>query len=162
MRRARTIDLDLNVNGERRRVVAEPTHTLLDVLRDELFLTGTKRGCDQGVCGSCTVLSDGMPVRSCLVLAAMATGCRIATIEAQDEVLEIVRASFVASGAVQCGFCIPGMIISATALLRENSSPELGEIRDAIAGQLCRCTGYAKIIDAIALAARRLRTTRAQ
>jgi len=148
--------IDLHVNGECHRASVDATRTLLDTLREDLVLTGAKRGCGHGVCGSCTVLRDGQPIRSCLTLALMATGCELTTIESEDETMVLLKQCFVECGAVQCGFCIPGMIIAATALLREIPSPNRSQIRDGLAGHLCRCTGYVKIIDAVALAAQRL------
>lgn len=152
--------ITLNVNGEARQVLVETTRTLLDVLRDDLMLTGTKCGCNQGVCGSCTVLCDGDPIRACLALAIAMTDRRVVTIEggAEDGLLRIVQGAFIETGAVQCGFCTPGMIMAATALLKETSSPSVSQIREALAGNLCRCTGYVKIIDAVALAAERLKS----
>jgi len=130
----------------------------MTVLRDDLGLTGTKNGCDQGVCGSCTVLIDGTPARACLALAAVLAGAEIVTIEglAEGDALSPVQRAFLDAGAIQCGFCMPGMIIQATALLRENPKPSEDEIRHAISGNLCRCSGYAKVIEAISLAAKRV------
>jgi carbon-monoxide dehydrogenase small subunit len=145
------------VNGEERHLLVRTTRTLLDVLRDELLLTGTKRGCDQGVCGTCTVLCDGEPIRACLALAVAMAGRSVVTVEAEGEkLLPVVRQAFVDSGAVQCGFCIPGMVMSTVALLGDNPRPTEEEIREGLSGNLCRCTGYVKIVDAVALAARRL------
>src|SRR5829696_6581063 len=109
--------IEIEINGEHWRLLVDPIRTLLEVLRDDLALTGAKRGCDQGVCGSCTVLRDGQPIRSCLALAVTLSGSRIMTIEADEPVLNIVRQSFVEAGAIQCGFCSPGLIVSASALL---------------------------------------------
>jgi carbon-monoxide dehydrogenase small subunit len=139
------------VNGKPVEVKVDPTWTLLYVLREELKLTGTKKGCEKGDCGACTVLLQGKPVNSCLVLALQAEGKEIETIEglgtADD--LHPLQKSFIANGAVQCGFCTPGMLLSAAALLRNNPSPTEKEIRTAISGNLCRCTGYQKIVKAI-------------
>lgn len=156
-----TVSVSLLVNGERQDVRVTAWRTLLDVLRDDLYLTGTKCGCNQGVCGSCTVLCDDLPIRACLALAAVMGGHNIVTIEgaASRDLLTTVRQAFVDAGAVQCGFCTPGMILSAAALLMERPSPDRQEIREELSGNLCRCTGYAKIIDAVELAASRLAAT---
>jgi carbon-monoxide dehydrogenase small subunit len=148
----------LTVNGDRERLSVEATETLLDALRVRLGLTGTKLGCNQGVCGSCTVLIDGKPGRACLTLAAACRGRSIVTIEgsAAEGQLSLVQQAFVETGAVQCGYCTPGMILTAEALLRKKAKPSTGEIRDAIAGNLCRCSGYAKIVDAVRLAGERM------
>lgn len=149
------ITITLKVNGSNYQVQTKPAATLLNLLRDELELTGTKDGCQEGECGTCTVLLDGAPVNSCLTLAAQCNGKEVVTIEgiAINGNLHPVQQAFVESGAVQCGFCTPGMILSAVALLNSNPSPSDTEIRSAIAGNLCRCTGYNKIIDAVTLAA---------
>jgi carbon-monoxide dehydrogenase small subunit len=141
----------LKVNGESYELLVEPRRTLLDVIREDLCLTGTKRGCDTGDCGACTVLINGMPVNSCLVLAVDAQDKDIMTIEgiAQDGQLHPIQEAFINHGAIQCGFCTPGMIISAKALLDNNPRPTELEVRKAIAGNLCRCTGYDKIVKAI-------------
>jgi carbon-monoxide dehydrogenase small subunit len=139
------------VNGKPVKVKVDPTWTLLYVLREELKLTGTKKGCEKGDCGACTVLLQGKPVNSCLVLALQAEGREIETIEGLGEAdnLHPLQKSFIVNGAVQCGFCTPGMLLSAAALLRKNPDPTEKEIRTAISGNLCRCTGYAKIVKAI-------------
>ena len=149
--------IQLTVNGESHDVLAEPRRTLLEVLRESLGYTGTKRGCDTGDCGACTVLLDGVPVLSCLLLAVEAQGKEVTTIEglAQDGQLHPLQESFVQHGAIQCGFCTPGMILSAKALLDETPRPSDDEIRRAIAGNLCRCTGYVKIVDAVRAVAHR-------
>jgi aerobic carbon-monoxide dehydrogenase small subunit len=141
----------MRVNGEDVEGLVEPRRTLLDFLRDDLDLTGTKKGCDLGNCGACTVLMDGKPVNSCLVLAVEAEGSDILTIEGLSEgsKLHPIQEAFIAHGAVQCGYCTPGMILSAKALLEENPKPTEQEVRLAIAGNLCRCTGYKKIVEAI-------------
>jgi len=145
------IPIMLTVNGEDHRLEVKPNRTLVDVLREDLGLTGTKKGCGGGKCGSCTVLMDGLPVDSCLVLAPQADGREIVTIEglAKEGKPHPLQEAFVAKGAIQCGYCSPGMILSAKALLDENPHPGEGEIRSAIAGNLCRCTGYSKIVEAI-------------
>ena len=143
--------IELKVNGELYDVGVEPRRTLLEVLREQLGLTGTKEGCDAGDCGACTVLLDGKPVPSCLVLAVDAQGKDILTIEgvADGPELHPIQKAFVDYGAIQCGFCSPGMILTAKALLERNPNPSEAEVRKAISGNLCRCTGYVKIIEAI-------------
>lgn len=141
----------VTVNGERRQALAEPRHTLLELLRDTLGLTGAKEGCGDGNCGACTVLLDGRPVNSCLVLAVEAQGREVVTVEglAQDGSLHPIQRAFVESGAIQCGFCTPGLVMAAYVLLRDNPRPTEHQVRAAIAGNLCRCTGYDKIVRAI-------------
>lgn len=143
--------LTLTVNGDERTVIIKANQTLADVLRKELELTGTKKGCELGDCGSCTVLLDGKPVDSCLVLALEAEGRQVTTIEgvAQNGRLDALQESFVNHAAVQCGYCTPGMILSAKALLTANSNPTEDEVRRAIGGNLCRCTGYVHIVEAV-------------
>jgi len=143
--------ISLTVNGKIHELAVEPNMTLLDLLRRQLGLTGTKKGCDAGDCGSCTVILDGKPVNSCLVLAVQANGRDVITIEGvqTDEGLHPLQQAFVEHGAIQCGFCTPGMILSAKALLDKNPAPSEGEIRTALSGNLCRCTGYQKIVEAI-------------
>ena len=147
--------IELKVNGESYDVAVKPNRTLLEVLREELGLTGTKEGCDAGDCGTCTVLLDGKPVPSCLVLAVDAQGKDILTIEglANGPELHPIQKAFVDHGATQCGFCSPGMILTGKALLDRNPNPSEAEVRKAISGNLCRCTGYVKIIEAIMIAA---------
>lgn len=147
------------VNGRAVSAEVPATRTLLDFLREDLGLTGTKEGCGKGECGACTVLVDGKPVNSCLMLAYQADGRQVVTIEGleRDGSLHPIQEAFVSEGAVQCGFCTPGMIMSAKALIDSNPSPTRDEIRQAISGNLCRCTGYAKIIKAIEVAAAKLR-----
>jgi carbon-monoxide dehydrogenase small subunit len=147
--------IELKVNGDIYEVDVEPRRTLLEVLRENLGLTGTKQGCDDGNCGTCTVLVDGEPLNSCLLLAVEAQGKEILTIEglAQGGELHPVQRAFVEHGAIQCGFCTPGMILSAKALLDRDPHPSEAEVKRALSGNFCRCTGYAKIIEAV-LAAR--------
>jgi carbon-monoxide dehydrogenase small subunit len=143
--------ITLKINGRARELAVEPNRTLLDVLRHDLELTGTKRGCDLGECGSCTVILNGKLVNSCLVLAVQANGAEILTIEglAGPSGLHPLQQAFVEKGAIQCGFCTPGMILSANNLLQKNPKPSEEEIRTALSGNLCRCTGYQKIVEAI-------------
>jgi carbon-monoxide dehydrogenase small subunit len=143
--------ITLTVNDETHNLMVLPNRTLLDVLRDELHLTGTKESCGEGVCGSCTVLVDGQPTRSCLTLAVAMAGKEITTIEglAEGDKLHPVQEAFVTYHGIQCGFCSPGMILTAYALLKENPNPTEEEIRRAISGNVCRCTGYAKAVEAI-------------
>lgn len=149
-------ELTLTVNGRQETVLVDPNDTLLEVLRDQLDLTGSKESCGEGVCGSCTVHLDGKPVRACLTLALEAEGSEIKTVEglAGEDRLSDLQQSFVDHGAVQCGFCTPGMLMSADALLSQNPAPEKDEIKKALAGNICRCTGYTKIIQAVAHAGR--------
>jgi carbon-monoxide dehydrogenase small subunit len=150
--------LMLNVNGEEYDLYISPNKTLLEVLREELELMGTKEGCGEGVCGSCTVLCNGFPIRSCLTLAAEVQGAEITTVEGlkeEDGQLDLLQQAFIEHGAVQCGFCTPGMLMSAKALLNRNSHPSEEEIRKGISGNICRCTGYTKIVDAIMDVARK-------
>jgi aerobic-type carbon monoxide dehydrogenase small subunit (CoxS/CutS family) len=146
--------IELDVNGETREVAILPSDTLLETLRDGLTLTGAKRGCNQGVCGACTVMVDGLAARACLLLSITCTGRRILTVEGlmRDGELDPVQQAFVDAGAVQCGFCMPGMVMAAKALLESNPRPGVDEIREAIAENICRCSGYLKIVEAIQLA----------
>ena len=148
--------LDFTLNGRPCRTEAPAHWTALDLLRDRLALTGTKYGCGEGVCGTCTVLLDGEPVRACLVLAARLRGKAVVTVEGleRDGEPDRLQAAFARAGAVQCGFCTPGMLLSAQALLVSNPSPTAKDVREALAGNLCRCTGYTKIIEAVLAAAR--------
>jgi carbon-monoxide dehydrogenase small subunit len=150
--------LTLKVNKDTYEVFVEPSRTLLEVLRDELSLTGAKEGCGEGECGSCTVLIDGRPELACLLLAATAQGHEIVTIEgmAATNELDPLQESFIEQGAVQCGYCTPGMILSAKALLNQHPHPTREEIKRGIAGNLCRCTGYQKIVDAVEAASKRV------
>jgi carbon-monoxide dehydrogenase small subunit len=148
--------LSTTINGEETELLVQPYHTLLEALRESAGLTGAKEGCGTGDCGACTVHLDGKPVASCLVLAMQVRGRNVKTVEGlvdAEGALHPVQAAFVKHGVPQCGFCIPGMIMSATALLEENPAPTTDEIRLGIAGNLCRCTGYTKMVAAIAEAA---------
>ena len=151
--------LCMNVNGKEYEILVKPSATLLDVLRDQLGLTGTKEGCGVGECGACTVLVDGETVNACLILALEAEGKTVTTIEglADGGKLHPIQEAFVDAGGLQCGFCTPGMILSAKALLDRNPDPTDEEIRKGLEGNFCRCTGYTKIIDSVRLAAERVR-----
>jgi carbon-monoxide dehydrogenase small subunit len=149
----------LQVNGDRYEIAVEPWRTLCEVLREDLGLTGTKHGCGQGDCGACTVLLDGRSVLSCLTLGVSADGCEVRTVEGLArgrESLHPIQAAFIDSGAIQCGYCTPGMELSALDLLRRNPRPTEADIRAGLSGNLCRCTGYAKIVAAIQAASTRL------
>jgi len=152
-----TIALALTVNGKRKRVSVPPMKRLLDVLREDLELPGSKEGCGEGECGACTVLMDGEPVNSCLVAAGQCEGAQILTVEglARENRLSALQQAFVEMGGAQCGICTPGMLVSAHALLRaaRGRVPGEDEVREALAGNLCRCTGYQKIVDAVRAAA---------
>jgi carbon-monoxide dehydrogenase small subunit len=146
-----TVELALTVNGDPVRLAVSPAATLLDVLRDKLELTGTKLGCGDGECGACTVMLSGKVVNSCLVLAVECAGAEVLTIEglAPNGRLHPLQQAFVDHGAIQCGYCTPGMIMAAYALLEENPEPSEADVKRGLEGNLCRCTGYRKIIDAV-------------
>jgi carbon-monoxide dehydrogenase small subunit len=151
--------IKIKVNGEWHELTVPNKKTLLEVIREDLNLTGTKKLCNTGECGSCTVLMDGMAVNSCIVLAVDVNGKEVATIESLSQIgkLHPIQEEFVARGAIQCGFCTPGMILSAKALLDQNPNPTELEVKKAISGNFCRCTGYVRIVNAILSAAERLR-----
>ncbi|MFL9824818.1 (2Fe-2S)-binding protein [Rhodoplanes sp. SY1] len=154
-----SVPINVTINGEARELVVAPSRTLLDVLRNEAGLTGTKKGCDVGDCGACTVLLDDVPVNSCLVLAVEADGRSVTTIEGiapDPDRLHPLQENFMALGASQCGFCTPGIIVMAKALLDKNPNPTEEEIRFGLAGNICRCTGYTKIVEAIQVTARQM------
>ena len=150
---------NFTLNGERLSLDVDTRRTLLDVLRDELGLTGTKRGCDRGECGACVVLVDGLPVNSCMALAAMLDGESVETVEslADGGALSPLQRAFLENDGAQCGFCSPGFLMSAAALLRNNPDPTDGEIKDALAGNICRCNAYGRIIASVRAAAGALR-----
>lgn len=152
-----SIDISLQVNGITHQLSVEPTETLIEVLRDRLNLTGTNKDCSMGICGACTVLLNRRPVSSCILLAVQADGDAVTTVEAleRDGALSPLQEAFLKHGAVQCGYCTPGILITATALLEENPSANRDEIIDALKGNLCRCTGYKKIIEAVQSVAQR-------
>ena len=154
--------LQLNVNGEGKQILVEPYSSLLDTLRDDIRLTGTKKGCDEGDCGACTVFLNGKPVTSCMVLAHSAHDADVITIEGLGNLDDIhpVQQAFVDYGGLQCGFCIPGLIMSATAFLKENPDPTEEEVRFGIGGNLCRCTGYSKVVEAVLAAAQNINNKR--
>ena len=146
------VDVTFTVNGRRATVATDPAVPLLEVLREELRLTGTKEGCNEGECGACTVLVDGLPVDSCIYAAGATAGRSVETVEglADDALGRDLQAAFVAAGGVQCGFCTPGFLTTLVAVLRENPAPSEAEVREALAGNICRCTGYSQILDAVA------------
>jgi len=154
--------LTLRINGEDRDVFAAAHKTLLEVLREDLNLTGTKHGCELGECGTCTVRLDGEPVLSCLILPVECQGREIETVEgmARDGQLRPLQQAFAELGAAQCGYCTPGILLTAEALIEDNPTPTRDEIKHALAGNLCRCTGYTKILDAVELAALRIKGAR--
>ena len=153
------IQITLTVNETTHTLTTLPNRTLLDILREDLGLTGAKNGCESGECGACTVLMNGAAVNACLVLAGQADGCAVETIEglSKSGQLHPIQQAFVDAGAVQCGFCIPGMVMASKALLDHNPQPQEEDIRQALAGNICRCTGYTKIIQAVQMAAEELR-----
>jgi aerobic-type carbon monoxide dehydrogenase small subunit (CoxS/CutS family) len=157
-----TIEITLTVNGQNYARSVEPRRLLCDFLRVELGLTGTHVGCEHGACGACTILLDGVPIRSCLTFAVQAAGCELLTVEglaADSSRLHPLQASFQAAHALQCGFCTPGILMTMLPFLQENPDPSEAEIRLALSGNLCRCTGYQHIVDAVRQAAEQLRST---
>ena len=156
------MNITIDINGKDVSAAIEPRVTLLDFVRDMAGLKGTHAGCEHGVCGACTILLDGEAVRSCLILAAQAEGSRITTIEAVDGTvrqpgeLSVIQDAFCEAHGLQCGYCTPGMVLAAKTLLQHNPTPSREQVREAISGNMCRCTGYVQIIDAIMLAAERL------
>ena len=157
-------DVTLKINGETRTAAVPPETTLLKMLRESFNLTGAKLGCDVGDCGACTVIVDGLPVNSCLMLAGQSDGREVLTIEglATPDHLHPIQKTFEDCASLQCGFCGPGVIMSAKALLDANPNPSVAEIRDALAGNLCRCTGYTKMIEAVQQAAQVMRGTKSK
>lgn len=158
VRHTERVSISFTLNGRPTQIDVKPNSRLLDVLRDDFGLTGTKEGCGVGECGACTVLLDGEPVNSCLVLAAQVDGHEVVTIEglSVDGILHPVQQAFIKETAIQCGFCTPGMVLAAKALLDKNPSPSREEIRRAVSGNLCRCTGYEQIVRAVETASRML------
>lgn len=157
------VEITLNVNGRAYAVTVPPRMTLVDCLRDVLRLTGTHVGCEHGICGACSVMFDGEPVRSCLMFAVQADGHAITTVEGladEDGEISDLQDSFWECHAMQCGYCTPGMLVASQALLAENPNPDDGDIREAISGNLCRCTGYQQIVEAVKLTAQRRRGVR--
>ena len=157
------VEITLNVNGRARAVTVPPRMTLVDCLRDVLRLTGTHVGCEHGICGACSVMFDGEPVRSCLMFAVQADGHAITTVEGladEDGQISDLQDSFWECHAMQCGYCTPGMLVASQALLAENPNPDDGDIREAISGNLCRCTGYQQIVEAVKLTAQRRQVVR--
>ena len=154
--------VSMTINGEKRDITVYGTETLLSILRDKLGLTGTKRGCNQGVCGACTVIVDGAAVRSCLSIAGLCDGADVITVEGLtvDRVLSPIQQAFAEKGAVQCGFCTSGMLLAVNVLLERNPDPTVEEIKEGISGNLCRCSGYRKVIDAVREAARLMKLGR--
>ena len=150
--------ISITINGEKRRIETTPTARLLDLIRDQLDLTGTKEGCGKGECGACTVIMNGELVASCLMLALQADGADIITIEGlgSEDKLDPIQRAYIEVGAVQCGYCTPGMILASKKLLEENPQPDQGEIRRGLSGNICRCTGYQKIIAAVQLSAEKM------
>ena len=152
-------DITLTINGNDHAIKVEPRRTLVDAIREDCGQTGTHIGCEHGICGACTVIVDGEPVRSCLMFAVQADGHHLTTVEGlaqADGSLSILQDSFCEAHGLQCGYCTPGMLIASQALLNETPNPSEAQIRDAIGGNLCRCTGYRQIVDAVQLAASRL------
>ncbi|ACB85718.1 (2Fe-2S)-binding protein [Natranaerobius thermophilus] len=153
----KTVKISFELNGKQVDVETKPNKRLLDLLRDDFNLTGVKEGCGEGECGVCTVIMDGEIVNSCMVLAPQAEGSKITTIEGVsngENELDVIQEAFIEQGAVQCGFCIPGMILSTKTLLDKNDTPSEEEIKTSISGNLCRCTGYTKIVDGVKQAAK--------
>lgn len=156
-------ELKCIVNGKNVAIMIDPSHSLADVIRQDLGLTGTKKGCEEGECGACTVLVDGLPVDSCLVPAMKVSGRSVLTIEglAQNGELDPIQEAFVEAGAIQCGFCTPGVVLSAKALLMREENPTKEEVRDELSGHFCRCTGYMQFYDAVRIASEKIKARKA-
>ncbi|MCD8234369.1 MAG: (2Fe-2S)-binding protein [Cloacibacillus porcorum] len=156
-------ELKCVVNGKDVAIMIDPSHSLADVIRYDLGLTGTKKGCEEGECGACTVLVDGLPVDSCIVPAMKAQGRSILTIEGleQNDELDPIQEAFVEAGAIQCGFCTPGVVLSAKALLMREENPTKEEVRDELSGHFCRCTGYLQFYDAVRIASEKIKARKA-
>ncbi|MDO4561765.1 MAG: (2Fe-2S)-binding protein [bacterium] len=157
-------ELKCVVNGKNVAIMIDPSHSLADVIRYDLGLTGTKKGCEEGECGACTVLVDGLPVDSCIVPAMKAQGRNILTIEglAENGELDPIQEAFVEAGAIQCGFCTPGVVLSAKALLMREENPTKEEVRDELSGHFCRCTGYLQFYDAVRIASEKIKARKAE
>ena len=157
-------ELSCIVNGKNIKIMIDPSHSLADVIRYDLGLTGTKKGCEEGECGACTVLVNGLPVDSCIVPAMKAQGKEILTIEglAQNGELDPIQEAFIEAGAIQCGFCTPGVVMSAKALLMQKENPTKDEVKDELSGHFCRCTGYLQFFDAVKLAAEKIAARKAK
>ena len=157
-------ELKCVVNGKNVAIMIDPSHSLADVIRYDLGLTGTKKGCEEGECGACTVLVDGLPVDSCIVPAMKAQGRNILTIEglAENGELDPIQEAFVEAGAIQCGFCTPGVVLSAKALLMREDNPTKEEVRDELSGHFCRCTGYLQFYDAVRIASEKIKARKAE
>lgn len=153
------VEISFTINNEDKKVKVEESRTLLYLIREELGLMGTKKGCETGDCGACTVIMNGKTVHSCMVLAVQADGCNITTIEGLGDIdnPHPIQRAFIEAGAIQCGYCTPGMIMSTKYLLDNNPDPSEEEIRRALSGNLCRCTGYSKIVEAVKIAARKMK-----
>ena len=157
-------ELKCVVNGKNVAIMIDPSHSLADVIRYDLGLTGTKKGCEEGECGACTVLVNGLPVDSCIVPAMKAQGRNILTIEglAENGELDPIQEAFVEAGAIQCGFCTPGVVLSAKALLMREDNPTKEEVRDELSGHFCRCTGYLQFYDAVRIASEKIKARKAE
>jgi carbon-monoxide dehydrogenase small subunit len=157
-------ELECIVNGEKIKIMVDPSHSLADVLRQDMKLTGTKKGCEEGVCGACTVLIDGVAVDSCLIPAMKARNKNILTIEglAKDGELDPIQEAFIEAGAIQCGFCTPGVVMSAKSMLMRNECPTQEEVKEELSGHFCRCTGYLQFYDAVRIASEKIKARKNQ
>lgn len=157
-------ELNCVVNGKNVSVMVDPSHSLADVIRVNLGLTGTKKGCEEGECGACTVLMDGVAVNSCLIPAMKATGRSLITIEGliNDDELDPIQEAFIEAGAIQCGFCTPGVVMSVKSMLMRNESPTKEEVKEELSGHFCRCTGYLQFYDAVRIASEKIKSRKAE